>query len=103
MTSIPCSSTEDANAIYDLIAKYRSHPNQLYYKGAPLASTFGGEHCYFGTGSVNQGWTSVMKRDGLGATFIPSFFIPSATSKDYSVLDGIFPVSRLLHVTQPVD
>ncbi|KAF9490246.1 glycoside hydrolase family 71 protein [Pleurotus eryngii] len=91
MTSIPCSSPEDANAIYELIAKYKAHPNQLYYKGAPLASTFGGEHCYFGTGSVNQGWTSVMRRDGLRVTFIPSFFIPPAASKDYSVLDGIFP------------
>ncbi|KDQ23206.1 glycoside hydrolase family 71 protein [Pleurotus ostreatus PC15] len=91
MTSIPCSSADNADAMHELIAKYRLHPSQLQYKGGPLVSTFGGEHCYFGKESVNEGWASVMKRDHPGCTFIPSFFIQPAASKDYSVLDGIFP------------
>ncbi|KIJ64072.1 glycoside hydrolase family 71 protein [Hydnomerulius pinastri MD-312] len=91
MTSFPCSKPEDAAVLQKYIQDYASHPNQLSSSGKVLVSTFGGEHCTFGSKNVDEGWTSVVRKVGLPLEhFIPSFFIDPVGLSSLSVIDGAF-------------
>ncbi|KAG8214499.1 glycoside hydrolase family 71 protein [Butyriboletus roseoflavus] len=94
MTSLPCGSANDATTLRNYITTYASHPNQLIYDSRVLASTFSGESCQFGQGSVQSGWSTqfVQQLSGKNAVyFVPSFFISTSKFQSFSgVIDGMF-------------
>ncbi|KAJ8593966.1 glycoside hydrolase [Rhizopogon salebrosus TDB-379] len=94
MTALPCSTAADAQTLRTYITTYATHPNQLIYNGAVFASTFSGESCTFGQGSVSSGWSTqfVQQLSGSSALhFVPSFFVDPSQFGTYSgVIDGMF-------------
>jgi glucan endo-1,3-alpha-glucosidase len=81
----------------DMINTFRDHPNQLYYHGKPVISSFGGE------GHDNQaGQTNLAIIHSLGAVFVPYYYprpvsseIPNQAEVDevfntFPDLDGYF-------------
>jgi glucan endo-1,3-alpha-glucosidase len=91
MTSLPCSSSEDASTIRNFVSNYSSHPHQLLYDGKPFVSTFSGEECNFGQGTLNDAWAYSLSSTPV--YFVPSFFIDFSTLGSLSVIDGAFAVS----------
>lgn len=93
-----CRLADDAATLRTYITTYASHPNQLIYRNRVFASTFSGESCTFGQGSVADGWssqfTSHSDLTGQNAVFfVPSFFVDPATFGTYdSVMDGALNV-----------
>ncbi|EPQ54502.1 glycoside hydrolase [Gloeophyllum trabeum ATCC 11539] len=96
MSALPCTTADNANTLRTYITTYSSHPNQLKYDGKVFASTFAGESCKFGQGSVAQGWSSQFTQhpDLTGANavyFAPSFFVDPSTFGTFNgVMDGDF-------------
>ncbi|PSR74813.1 hypothetical protein PHLCEN_2v9527 [Hermanssonia centrifuga] len=96
MSVLPCSSPDDAAALRNYITTYAQHPNQLQVNNRAFASTFAGESCSFGQGSVPQGWSSQFTQhpDLSGANavhFVPSFFVDPATFGQYNgAMHGAF-------------
>ncbi|GBE84927.1 glycoside hydrolase family 71 protein [Sparassis latifolia] len=94
MSSLPCSSPDDAQALRNYITSYATNPNQLTINGQVFASTFSGETCTFGQGSVPQGWSSQFTSQLTGQNsvmFVPSFFVDPSTFSQYDgVMDGYF-------------
>ncbi|KAF8555251.1 glycoside hydrolase family 71 protein [Imleria badia] len=94
MTSLPCSSANDAATLRNYITTYASHPNQLIYNGRVFASTFSGESCQFGQSSVQSGWSTqfLQQLSGKNAVyFVPSFFVDPSTFQSFKgVIDGIY-------------
>ncbi|KAF8798939.1 glycoside hydrolase family 71 protein [Phlegmacium glaucopus] len=94
MSSFPCNSPTDARTLRNLVNTYISHPNQLQYASRAFVSTFSGENCKFGQGSVPDGWKSQFSKhpdlDGK-IYFVPAFFIDPASFTDFAdVMDGDF-------------
>lgn len=93
---MPCASSIDAQTLRNLVNTYVSHPNQLQYQSRAFVSTFSGETCTFGQGSVLDGWKNEfsMHPDLQGKIyFVPSFFIDPAKFGDFTtVMDGDFNV-----------
>ena len=98
MSSLPCSTADDASALRDYVTTYASHPNQLLWNGKVFISTFSGESCTFGQGSVAAGWQNEFINQLTGANtvqFVPSFFVAPNTFTNYNgVMDGYFNVSH---------
>lgn len=92
MTSLSCTSSDDAAALRDYITKYASHPNQLLYNDKVFVSTFSGESCKFGQSTVDDGWNYALKTGLPDVYFVPSFFVDPTTFSQYNVLDGAFGV-----------
>lgn len=94
--SLPCGSSNDASTLRNYITTYASHPNQLIYNGRVFASTFSGESCQFGQGSVQSGWSTqfLQQLSGQNAVyFIPSFFVATSAFQSYKgVINGMFNV-----------
>lgn len=94
MSSLPCSTAADAATLRNYITTYATHPNQFLYDGRVFASTFSGESCTFGQGSVVSGWSSqfIQQLSGTNAVyFVPSFFVDTSTFSTYKgVIDGMF-------------
>ncbi|KAG1742365.1 glycoside hydrolase family 71 protein [Suillus paluster] len=94
MSSLPCSTAANAATLRTYITTYAAHPNQLLYNGRVFASTFSGETCTFGQGSVASGWSTQFVQQLTGSSavhFVPSFFIdPSQFNTYSSVIDGMF-------------
>ncbi|KII85452.1 glycoside hydrolase family 71 protein [Plicaturopsis crispa FD-325 SS-3] len=91
MSSLPCTAAGDTAAVQSFITTYSSHPNQLQQDGKAVVSTFAGESCTFGQGSLNDAWTTAVKASSLPPVyFIPSFFVDPATFSGLSVIDGAF-------------
>lgn len=96
MTALACASSGDAGILQKYITTYAKHSNQLLYNNSVLISTFSGEHCTFGNSSVDNGWTNALKVGPLPPVyFVPSFFVDPRTFSDYTVIDGIFSVSKV--------
>ena len=97
MSSLPCTTADDASALRDYVTTYASHPNQLLWNGKVFISTFSGESCTFGQGSVAAGWQNEFINQLTGANtvqFVPSFFVAPNTFTTYDgVMDGYFNVS----------
>lgn len=89
MTSLTCGSASDATLVKSYVTTYTNHPNQLYYKGKQVVSTFSGSDCTFGQGNLNSGWNYAVK-SGVSASvlFVPSFFSDTSTFAGNSVQDG---------------
>lgn len=102
--SLPCGSASDAATLRNYITTYASHPNQLIYNGRVLASTFSGESCRFGQGSVQSGWSTefLQQLSGKNAVyFIPSFFVDTSDFQSFSgVINGMLNV-RLMECCAP--
>ncbi|KAG6837624.1 hypothetical protein H0H93_006145 [Arthromyces matolae] len=94
MTSLPCASASDAQALRALVLQFISHPNYLQINGLPMVSTFAGETCAFGQASPPDGWNTqfVGNPDLQGKIhFVPSFFVDPSTFATFShVMDGDF-------------
>ncbi|KIM28125.1 glycoside hydrolase family 71 protein [Serendipita vermifera MAFF 305830] len=90
MTVLPCGSQDDASVIRNYIMTYGPTLGHLAISPASgsalrriVVSTFAGEYCTFGTGSVRDGWLSIVKNPevvsrleaaGREIAFIPSWF-----------------------------
>lgn len=82
MTSMPCAGAADAQALAQLVVQHASSPAQATYAGKTLVSTFAGETCYFGQGSVQDGWLlfkNYIAGSGVNIYFIPTQFSPVST------------------------
>ncbi|KAG6376987.1 glycoside hydrolase family 71 protein [Boletus reticuloceps] len=94
MTSLPCDSASDAATLRNYITTYASHPNHLIYNGRVFASTFSGESCHFGQGSVQSGWSTqfLQQLSGENAVyFVPSFFVDTSAFQGFDgVINGMF-------------
>ncbi|KAF8158163.1 glycosyl hydrolase family 71-domain-containing protein [Crassisporium funariophilum] len=94
MSSFPCGSPNDAQTLRNLVNAHAPHPNQLQYASKAFVSTFAGESCNFGQGSVQDGWkTQFAKHPELEGKmyFVPAFFIDPAKFTDFAdVMDGDF-------------
>ncbi|KAI5123869.1 hypothetical protein M0805_005686 [Coniferiporia weirii] len=94
MTVLPCTTPADAATLRNYITTYANSSAQFKYDGKIFASTFSGEKCTFGQGSVAQGWTSQFTSQLTGANsvfFVPSFFVDPSTFGSYaSAMDGQF-------------
>ncbi|KAH6912693.1 glycoside hydrolase family 71 protein [Coprinopsis sp. MPI-PUGE-AT-0042] len=94
LASLHCNSPDDATRLRNRVAAHVSHPNQLKYHDRAFVSTFSGERCQFGQGSVADGWKSQFARhpelDGK-IYFVPSFFMEPAKFSEFSgVMNGDF-------------
>lgn len=89
MTSLPCASQSDATLVRQYVTSYTNHPNQLYYKGKQVVSTFAGTACTFGFSDWNAGFNYAVKT-GVSASvaFIPAIFSDPSTWSSQSVMDG---------------
>ncbi|KAH7885391.1 glycoside hydrolase family 71 protein [Phlebopus sp. FC_14] len=94
MSSMSCSTADDATTLRSYITTYASHPNQFLYNDRVFASTFSGESCAFGQGSASSGWSSQFIQQLSGANtvyFVPSFFVdPSSFQTFEGVINGMF-------------
>jgi glucan endo-1,3-alpha-glucosidase len=94
--SLPCGSANDAATLRNYITTYALHPNQLIYNGRVFASTFSGESCQFGQGSVQSGWSTqfLQQLSGQNAVyFVPSFFVATSAFQSFTgVINGMFNV-----------
>ncbi|GLB38313.1 putative glycosyl hydrolase family 71 [Lyophyllum shimeji] len=94
MTSLPCATPSDAQALRKIVAKYISHPHQLQIDSRAMVSSFSGEKCTFGRGNAPDGWKSEVTGhpDLQGKIhFVPSFFIDPATFGSFrGIMDGDF-------------
>lgn len=104
MSSLPCQTPDGAATLRKFITTYATHPNQLLFGSPPrvFASTFAGESCTFGQGSVADGWKTQFTRHpdltGQNAVyFMPAFFMDPATFPQFNdVMDGDFNVSTYI-------
>ncbi|KAF9516438.1 glycoside hydrolase family 71 protein [Hydnum rufescens UP504] len=91
MTSLPCASPGDATVLRQYISTYANHPNQLYYQGKLIVSSFSGQDCTFGQGDINSGWNYAIKTTApQPVAFIPSFFSGTSSFASTPVMDGEF-------------
>lgn len=93
MTSLPCNSDNDAATLRTLTKAYYKHPAQAVSStGQMLVSTFGGEYCQFGEGSVSTGWmnhyVNPVNSSGIDMLFLPSIFSDPSTFSTTPWLDG---------------
>ncbi|KAF8191300.1 glycoside hydrolase family 71 protein [Pholiota molesta] len=90
MASFPCGGEGDGNLLRQLIKGYNGHPNQLVYKDKNFVSTFGGQFCRFGAGSLDDGWYNIMKKDMPPVHFVPAFFINPSELQNMRSIDGAY-------------
>ncbi|OWZ63616.1 hypothetical protein AYX14_06683 [Cryptococcus neoformans] len=93
VSSLSCSTASDAATHVASIATYSTHSAQVTYNGKVLVSTFSGESCTFGQGSVSAGWTyfrSLLTAKGISIYFLPSIFSDISTFSSNSWMDGEF-------------
>ncbi|KAI0827200.1 glycosyl hydrolase family 71-domain-containing protein [Trametes gibbosa] len=93
MSSLPCAAATDVQPLQTYIAAYANNTSQMTYNGRVLVSTFAGEACTFGAGSLNQAWVNAVKPVNSSLPdvwFVPSFFVDPQTFPSLPVLDGAF-------------
>ena len=103
---LPCSSSADAQTLVNWVNEYANHPNQFMYPPSnpkAFVSTFAGESCSFGQGSVAAGWNSQFKAKLGNSFFVPSFFVDPATfgsSGLANAMDGAFQWNSAWQISQ---
>ncbi|KAF9507255.1 glycoside hydrolase family 71 protein [Hydnum rufescens UP504] len=91
MSSLPCASTGDAKLIRQYVNNYSNHPNQLFYRGQQVVSTFSGSDCKFGQSNINTAWNYAVKATATKPiAFIPAFFSPTSSFASTTVMNGDF-------------
>ncbi|KAJ7109754.1 glycoside hydrolase [Mycena crocata] len=94
MSVLPCATVEDGAALRARVKNFATHPNHLQLNGRAFVSTFAGEGCTFGQGSVPDGWRSQFSQhpELQGQIhFVPAFFMDPSTFPQFSgVMDGDF-------------
>lgn len=75
MTVVPCTSAQNAVDHAKLIAKYANSTSQATFMSKTLVSTFSGEYCTYGQGSLAQGWGYL--RTQLRALGVEMFLVPA--------------------------
>ncbi|KAJ9124508.1 hypothetical protein QFC24_003299 [Naganishia onofrii] len=92
MTSLSCSSYTDGIALANLVKAHASSSAQAKWNGKVLVSTFSGENCYFGQGSVNDGWNNafiaILEAADIDIFFVPSVFSNPSTFSSSTWMDG---------------
>ena len=64
-----CDNQGQADNIRGYVSQYSGHAAHLKTtSGAAIVSTFGGEYCTFGRGSVSAGWNYAVK-EGFNVSF----------------------------------
>lgn len=100
MSSLPCTSSDNAATLRSYITSYATHPNQLLVDGKVFASTFSGSDCTFGQANAQQGWQTqfIDQLTGSNAVhFVPSFFVDPTTFSEFDgVMNGAFNVREYL-------
>ena len=62
MSSVPGNSASDINVIKNYFAPLAKHPRMMKHpRGGTIVSTFAGENCTFGQGSMEAGWAYVKR------------------------------------------
>ncbi|KAK8854700.1 hypothetical protein IAR55_003439 [Kwoniella newhampshirensis] len=93
VSSLGCGSADAAANLVNTIATYATNTAQAKYNGKVLVSTFAGENCQFGQGSVNAGWTyfrTLLTNKGISVYFVPAIFSDPSTFKSNAWMDGEF-------------
>ncbi|KAF6752781.1 alpha-1,3-glucanase [Ephemerocybe angulata] len=90
MGNLPCARERDGDILRTMINTYYDHSNQMYFHGAPLVSTFGGQQCHFGQPTINEGWRRILKTDLPAVHFIASFFMDPAIYGSIDSANGAF-------------
>ncbi|EIW68225.1 hypothetical protein TREMEDRAFT_44661 [Tremella mesenterica DSM 1558] len=93
VTSFSCSSANDATNLANLVTTYKSSSAQATHNGKILVSTFAGDGCSFGQGSVTAGWNyvrSLLTNSNTTIELIPAIFSDPAQFKTLTWLDGEF-------------
>ncbi|KAF5381673.1 hypothetical protein D9615_005563 [Tricholomella constricta] len=95
MSSLPCAAAADAITLRNYLTTYRAHPHQMMYPPGSsrlLASTFAGEACRFGQGTLQAAWHYALRGDLRlpGVHFVPSFFMDPAAFGGLQTIDGSF-------------
>ncbi|KAJ7510656.1 glycoside hydrolase family 71 protein [Mycena galericulata] len=90
MSVLPCNASGDAALLQKYITTYNNNSNVLQVDGKMLVTTFSGENCTFGQGSVDAGWTSAVKTGVPPVQFVPSFSVNPSTLGSYQSIDGAF-------------
>lgn len=92
MTVMSCSSSVDAANLVSLVSSFAKSSAQTRREGKTLVSTFSGENCFFGTGSVKEGWNSMFKSAlrlvGTDIFFVPSVFSDPSSFASSEWMDG---------------
>lgn len=109
--ALGCNNQNDAAILRDYLINFATSPGQLTlpprtgsYLQRAVVSTFAGEWCTFGRGSVRDGWASVLadpsvvaalQTMGREVAFIPSWFqrIEQRKQEFGSLVNGDFHVS----------
>jgi glucan endo-1,3-alpha-glucosidase len=84
---LPCNTSANASALRDYVTTFANSTAQFRYQNKILVTTFSGEKCFFGQGSVADGWSTQFVGQLKGQNqvlFVPSFFVDPATFKNYS-------------------
>jgi glucan endo-1,3-alpha-glucosidase len=59
--------------LQNLVNTYKNHPAAAKFNGKTILSTFAGQDCAFGQGSVVNGWNAVMGGDRNAFYWMPTF------------------------------
>ncbi|TFK21952.1 glycoside hydrolase [Coprinopsis marcescibilis] len=94
MSSIPGNTASDIELIKSYYRPHATNPRMMTYPATDkvIISTFAGENCTFGQGSMENGWAYFKRELNTIAPiyFIPSFFINPVRYGGVTAMDGAF-------------
>ncbi|WWC71473.1 uncharacterized protein I206_105431 [Kwoniella pini CBS 10737] len=93
VTSLGCSSTNDAQNLVNTVATYANNTAQAKVGGKVLLSTFAGENCKFGQGSYQDAWNyfdTLLAAKSINVYFVPAVFADISTFSSSTWMDGEF-------------
>ncbi|KAL1413348.1 hypothetical protein Q8F55_001107 [Vanrija albida] len=93
LNALPCASAADATTLAGYVAANARSPAQATRGGKVLVSTFAGQQCTFGQGSLDAGWAFFRTRvaaAGVNMFFVPAPFVDANSIGKRAWLDGAF-------------
>ncbi|KDR75488.1 hypothetical protein GALMADRAFT_247930 [Galerina marginata CBS 339.88] len=94
MSSIPGNAADDIQFFRNYLGTHARDPRMFRHPrtGGVVISTFSGENCTFGKGSMESGWAHLKFELNkiFPIYFVPSFFIDPACYPSISAMDGAF-------------
>ncbi|KAF8911650.1 glycosyl hydrolase family 71-domain-containing protein [Gymnopilus junonius] len=104
MTSIPGNSVDNIQVFRNYLSATYQSPRMFKHPrtNGVVVSTFSGENCTFGQGSMENGWAFLKSELNkiVPIYFIPAFFINPARYPNISALDGAFNASMRMPRSQ---